>query len=68
LPEPKVAFTVFPVFLSKAGIISSIAARIPPGAMSVTSAALAVPQIAAVAANVMAADMIRMVFPFLRRR
>src|ERR1051326_2483762 len=40
-PEPKVAFTLCPVFFSNAGIICSTPARIPPGAISVISAAIA---------------------------
>src|SRR5262245_15092292 len=38
-PEPKVALTLCLVAFSKAGIICSTAARMPPGAISVTSAA-----------------------------
>ena len=40
-PEPKVALTLWPVAISKPGIICSIAALMPPGAMRVISAALA---------------------------
>src|SRR5216683_3127495 len=36
-PEPNVAFTLKPVFFSKPGMSFSTAARIPPGAIKVTS-------------------------------
>src|SRR2546430_12993595 len=61
LPEPKVALTVFPVFFSNAGIICSTAARIPPGAISVISAAERFDEIE-IANTATAAEMTRMRF------
>src|SRR6185436_8501154 len=40
-PEPMVALSTYTVFFSKAGLIRSIAQRMPPGATSVTSSARA---------------------------
>src|SRR5262245_29501591 len=55
-PEPNVGLTLCPVARSKSGIICCTAALIPPGAIRVTSAAHAAPQLHTDTATVATVD------------